>query len=69
MVTIMIGSLCDSKIPWSHDELVSIHHGDEGDCVDGGEGAIRSSSSSVFPPILAVFRTVLCILGFSYAPL
>jgi hypothetical protein len=54
------------RSPWS--ELLCIHHVAKGDGVDGVEGATGSGSGSVSLPILAVLKSVLCILCFSAAP-
>jgi hypothetical protein len=50
------------------EELLSLHHGVEGDGVDEGEGATGSGSDSVSPPILAVCKSILCISYFFAAP-
>jgi hypothetical protein len=50
------------------DELVPLHHIAKGDGVDEVEGPTRSGSGSGSPPILAVFRLVLCSLCFFAAP-
>jgi hypothetical protein len=42
-------------------ELLPLHHVPEGDGVDGVEGATGSGSGSISPPILAIFRSVLCV--------
>jgi hypothetical protein len=82
MVTIMIGNSYDSNIlsmresliqvnsisRSSGDELLPLYHVAEGDGVDGVEGATGYGSGSVFPPILVVFISILCILCFSAAP-
>jgi hypothetical protein len=49
-------------------ELLPLHHVPEGDGVDGVEGATGSGSGCVSSPILAVYRSVLCISCFTAAP-
>jgi hypothetical protein len=54
-----------STILESRGELIPLHYVVQGDGVDGVEGASRSGSGTVFPLILAVCKSVLCILCFS----
>jgi hypothetical protein len=42
----------------------SLHHGYEGDGVNGVEGATVGGSSSVSPSIFAVYKSVSCISSF-----
>jgi hypothetical protein len=71
----MIGSSCDSNLwstrervwyklipqyPCPGGELLHHYHVPEGADVNGVEGETGSGSSSISPPILIVFRSVLC---------
>jgi hypothetical protein len=53
-----------STIPQYKDKLIPLHHGDEGDDVNEGEGAIGSGSGSV--PLLSLQSSdPYCVLSIS----